>query len=318
MASIIMSKKISAATLTYGERLNFLFQSVDRLLEQEFSYIYIYCNGVSLNNYQQVKDRYPIDKVVVLFSDVNLGSAGGYYELLRHVIENDDSEHLLLLDDDNRVPHDCVDKINNLEINDDELYYFHRPDRMLPKIAKDLKQPEYVLGSNNSFLGRDIFSKLFKSTKNYSGDIIAAPYGGLLLNIHALNTGALPKKELYLYADDYEYTYRLVTEFDFKILFSELILIEDLEKSFHLKKGNRFLSNRYSNANKNQLYYSVRNNTWLGLNRCESRLLFLSNLAIYSTLFILQFLLTLKFKKISTFLSAIKDGFSFYFRDKKQ
>lgn len=313
-----MSKKVSAATLTYGERLNYLFQSVDRLLEQEFANVYIYCNGVSLNNYQQLKDKYPSENVVVLFSDVNLGSAGGYYELLQYVVENDNSDFLLLLDDDNRVPHDCLEKINKLAINDNELYYFHRPDRMLPKIAKDLQQPEYVLGSKNSFLGRDIFSKLYKSTKSYSGDIIAAPYGGLLLNKHALNTGALPKKELYLYADDYEYTYRLVAEFGFKILFSETILIEDLEKSFHLKKGNKFLSNRYSNANKNQLYYSVRNNTWLGLNRCKSRLLFLSNLSIYSSLFIVQFVLTFKYKKISTFLSAIKDGFSFYFHDKKQ
>lgn len=313
-----MSKNIAAATLTYGERLDFLSQCVDRLLEQNFSNIYIYCNGISLANYQKLKERYKQQHIIILYSEANLGSAGGYYELLQHIILHDNAEYVLLLDDDNLVPVNCHEKITNLNISNDELYYFHRPDRMLPKIAKDLKQPEYVLGSNNSFLGRDIFSKLFKSTKNYSGDIIAAPYGGLLLNIHALNTGALPKKELYLYADDYEYTYRLVTEFDFKILFSELILIEDLEKSFHLKKGNRFLSNRYSNANKNQLYYSVRNNTWLGLNRCESRLLFLSNLAIYSTLFIVQFLLTLKFKKISTFLSAIKDGFSFYFRDKKQ
>jgi len=318
VASRIMSKIISAATLTYGERLNYLFQSVDRLLEQKFANIYIYCNGISLKNHQKIKGKYPSDNVVVLFSDVNLGSAGGYYELLQYVIKNDNSDYLLLLDDDNRIPQNCFDKINKLEINDDELFYFHRPDRMLPKIANDLKQPEYVIGTHNSFLGRDLFSKLFKSTKSYAGDIIAAPYGGLLLNKHALNTGALPKKELYLYADDYEYTYRLVTEFGFKILFSETILIEDLEKSFHLKKGNKFLTNRYSNANKNQLYYSVRNNTWLGLHRCESRLLYLLNLSFYSSLFILQFLLTFKFKKISIFISAIKDGFSFYFRDEKQ
>ena len=86
--------------------------------------------------------------------------------------------------------------------------------------------------------------------------------------------------------------------------------IEDLEKSFHLKKGNILFSNRYSNASESQIYYSVRNNTWLGLNRCESKLLFRSNLLIYSTLFIVQSLLTFKFKRIKTLINAIKDGFS--------
>ena len=122
----------------------------------------------------------------------------------------------------------------------------------------------------------------------------------------------MPKKELYLYADDYEYTYRLVTQYGFQITFSDNIEIEDLEKSFHLKKGNRVLSNRYSHSSEVQLYYSVRNNTWLGLNRCQSKLLFLSNLCIFSPVYLGQFLLNMQFQSIKTFSKALKDGFSLY------
>lgn len=304
-----MALTVSVATLTYGERKEFLYQTVDELLNQNFDQIYVYCNGISLPYYHEIKKIYQQSNVNILYSESNLGSAGGYFELLKYIIENDHADHVLLLDDDNLVPSNCAEIISSLTISDDELYYFHRPDRVLPKIAKELNEPEYVLGSANSFLGRDFFTLLNNSTTRYQGDIVAAPYGGLLLNRKALDTGVLPKKELYLYADDYEYTYRLVTEFNFKITFSEAFIIEDLEKSFHLHKGIRLLNNRYSNASELQLYYSVRNNTWLGLKRKKSKVIFMSNLLICTVLFSTQFLLSFKFKNIKLFFKAIRDGF---------
>lgn len=305
-----MTFTTSVATLTYGERKSFLYQTVDMLLKQEFDQIYIYCNGISVLNYQDILNKYQQDNVTILYSDSNLGSAGGYCELLKFIIKNDHSDHLLLLDDDNLVPSDCIEKISGLTIDDDELYYFHRPDRALPKIAKELQKPEYVLGSSNSFLGRDCLPFLEKNKATYQGDLIAAPYGGLLLSRQALNTGILPIKELYLYADDYEYTHRLVSKYNFKIIFSEALLIEDLEKSFHLKKGSRLLNNRYSNASDIQLYYSVRNNTWLGLERNKSIVAYLLNVTIFTTVFSIQFLLSFKVRKVKTFIKAVCDGFT--------
>jgi GT2 family glycosyltransferase len=305
-----MSKNIAAASLTYGDRLHFLFQSIDRLIEQNFSNIYIYCNGISPSNYQKLTEQYKQKHITILFSNDNLGSAGGYYELIQHIIEHDNAEYVLLLDDDNLVPNNCYEKITNIKINNKELYYFHRPDRALPKIAKELQKPEYVLGSSNSFLGRDCLPFLEKNKATYQGDLIAAPYGGLLLSRQALNTGILPIKELYLYADDYEYTHRLVSKYNFKIIFSEALLIEDLEKSFHLKKGSRLLNNRYSNASDIQLYYSVRNNTWLGLERNKSIVAYLLNVTIFTTVFSIQFLLSFKVRKVKTFIKAVCDGFT--------
>lgn len=312
-----MLKKISAATLTYGNRINFLYQSIDRLLEQGFDMIYVFCNGITKDNYQKLTSKYHGTPIITLYSEKNLGSAGGYYELITHITQNDDADYVLLLDDDNLVPKNCYQTLMQLDIKEDELYYFHRPDRMLPKLAKEKQQPEFVMGSENSFLGRDIFSKIIKSDSKYAGDIIAAPYGGLLLNKQALKSGILPKKDFYLYADDYEYTNRLVTEYNFKIIFSEDILIEDLEKSFHLKKGSKLLSNRFSNANATQLYYSVRNNTWLGLLRSHSKGQYISNVVIFSLIFIAQFLFTFKLNNIGTYLKAIKDGFTCYLEEKK-
>lgn len=305
-----MSKNIAAATLTYGDRLHFLFQSIDRLLEQKFIHIYVYCNGISLTNYQKLREKYNQSQLFFLYSEENLGSAGGYSELLQHIVQHDNADYILLLDDDNLVPLDCYETISNLTIKHDELYYFHRPDRTLPKIATELKNPEYVLGSPNSFLGRDLFSLIRKEAPSYLGDLAAAPYGGLLLSREALSIGVLPIKELYLYADDYEYTYRLVSQYSFKIIFSEAILIEDLEKSFHLQKGIKLLNNRYSNASDLQLYYSVRNNTWLGLKRNQSKALYMLNIAVFSTIFSLQFIFSLKIKKTKIFIKAVRDGFT--------
>lgn len=313
-----MKLNVSVAILTYGERKTFLYQVVDRLLIQDFNDIYVYSNGISLVNLNELKDRYKDERVTILYSKDNLGSAGGYHELLSYVTKNNNSEHILLLDDDNLVPENCYETIQSLDIEENQLYSFHRSDRLRAKLVKELKRPEDIIGSSNSFLGRDIFSIFSAKSPVYQGDLAAAPYGGLLLNRKSLEVGALPKKELYLYADDYEYTHRLVTEYNFNIIFSEAVAIKDLEKSFHLKKGSRLLSNRYSNASVNQLYYSVRNNTWLGLTRCKSKALYSLNLWVYSMLFIIQCLLTFKFKTIKTFISAIKDGFSLYLSDKKE
>jgi GT2 family glycosyltransferase len=312
-----MSLKISAATLTYGDRLEFLYPSVDCLLTQTFDHVYIYCNGVSALVLEKIQTRYQQDSVTVLHSQTNLGSAGGYYELLRYIIKENNSDHVLLLDDDNLVPQDCFEKISMLHIEADELYYFHRPDRALPKKAKELKRPEYVLGTENSFLGRDAFIKFQKQQTEYEGDLLAAPYGGLLLSRAALDSGVMPKKEIYLYADDYEYTNRLVTEFNFKIIFSEVFLITDLEKSFHLKKGLRILTNRYSNASELQLYYSVRNSVWLGLKRSNSKFIYSLNGCIYSSIFFIQFLFSFNFKKIRVFSKAIYDGVAMYRNDSR-
>lgn len=304
-----MTSKVSVATLTYGDRKTFLFKVVDRLLSQNFVDIYIYCNGISLTNLNEVKERYKEERVTILYSKINLGSAGGYHELLRYITKNDSSDYLLLLDDDNLVPKNCHEIISNLAINDNQLYSFHRSDRMLAKRVKELEKPEKIIGSANSFLGRDFFSFLKNSETIYQGDLAAAPYGGLLLNRKSLDTGVLPRKELYLYADDYEYTYRLISEFNFEVVFSEAFIIEDLEKSYHLKKGGRLLNNRYSHASNMQLYYSVRNNTWLGLKRKKSMTIFISNLFICTVVFSIQFILSLKFNNVRLFFKAIRDGF---------
>ena len=304
-----MTSKVSVATLTYGDRKTFLFKVVDRLLTQDFEYIYIYCNGISLSNLNEIEERYKKENIIILYSKDNLGSAGGYHELLHYITKNDNSDYVLLLDDDNLVPENCHNIISHLSITDSQLYSFHRSDRMLAKLVKELDKPEKIIGSANSFLGRDFFTFVRNSESFYQGDLAAAPYGGLLLNRKSLDTGVLPRKELYLYADDYEYTYRLISEFNFEVIFSEAFIIEDLEKSYHLKKGGRILNNRYSHASNMQLYYSVRNNTWLGLKRKKSMTIFLSNLFICTIIFSTQFLFSFKFNNIKLFFKAIKDGF---------
>lgn len=312
-----MNLNISVATVTYGDRLKYLFPVVEQLLKQDFNHIYVYCNGVSESILSKIKNKFNSSKITVLYSEENKGSAGGYNELISYLSKLSDIDRLLLLDDDNLVPIDCFKKIVSLSMAEHELYYFHRPDRNLPKQAKELKDPQLILGEKNSFLGRSIFKKENSNEAQYSGDLLAAPYGGLLLNRKALVTGILPKKELYLYADDYEYTYRLVTQHDFIIKFSEVFCIEDLEKSYHLRKGTKLFSNRYSNATPLQLYYSLRNNTWFGLTRSSSKFKYMFNLLFYSFIFLTQFTLTLKINNVQIYIKAVLDGIDFYKNEKR-
>jgi len=306
-----MTIKISVATLTYGERKQFLYQTVDQLLTQNFEQIYIYCNGISLPYFRKITKKYHQDNVKILYSKINRGSAGGYHELVKYASTQDPMQYLLLLDDDNLISTDFSDKVIPLLEGCDSIIFINRANRRVLVEARDSKRPCLELGTKNSFLGRDIFKQFLPSYEQSDSDLIAAPYSGLILPPTVLQKRILPNKAYFLYADDHEYTYRLVTAHNYKISLITDLAITDLEDSFHLDKRNQgFLSNRYIEAEKLRVFYSVRNQFFFGLNRCDNKWLFTINVTLVSAYITLGFILRGKFKQIGWFFSAIKNGFN--------
>lgn len=308
-------KTFSVSFLTYGNRLSYLFLSLEKVLVQDFENIYVFANGLETEVLNSLCEWCEDKRIKILKSDSNLGSAGGYNRLIRYISENDSSDLTLLLDDDNALEIDFIDKARGLTFSDDVLYYFHRPDRELPHKSYYESKPSLLLGPNNSFLGRSVFNDVYEDS-SYSGDLLAAPYGGLLLTRSSLESNILPNESFYLYADDYDYSFRLVMLKRFKILYTEVSLIHDLERSFHLveKKSSKysFLKNRYFNANKLQLFYSVRNQIFFSLENGSSKFLFFVNMILFYPVFVLQFIFNLDFKRLFWFNSAIYSGFKMF------
>lgn len=307
-----MAIKLTCGILTYGNRKHLLIPVVERLLTQDDIQVFIFCNGIETSLFDYYKKRFSHRQVSFVYSPNNLGSAGGYHELIKHISNLDATVPLMLLDDDNLVPNDFASKVVPKLGQTSDILYINREDRKILVQARNDKKPCLELGTKNSFLGRDFFAKLFPVFESTPSDLIAAPYSGLILPTGVLKKAILPNKDYFLYADDHEYTYRLVTSHGFNILLVDDITITDLEASFHLDKThNSFLSNRYLNAEKLRLHYSVRNQFHFGLKRSDSKFIFSANVLGVSFFILLGFLVRGKFKQMVWFLSAIKAGLQF-------
>ncbi|MBC8796426.1 glycosyltransferase family 2 protein [Shewanella algae] len=305
---------ISAAILTYSDRREYLIPAISSLLERNFSKIYVFCNGLSKDVFDSLNYRFEGQPVDFIISEKNLGSAGGYYQLLKYIAENDDSDYVLLLDDDNSFESDG--KFSYLD-GSDTLFYVNRPSRKAVVATMASGNAAKILGPKSGFLGRSIFPSLYEDVCGDT-DLLAAPYGGLILPRKVFDLGIFPDVSYFLYADDYAYSYSLVVKHGFKIKFVDSDRVVDLESSFHLDKKRRLLQNRYMGANDIQLYYSVRNQIHFILSTCSNKPLFYINVILFYPVFSAQFILNGAFSKFKLFSSAVKDGFSMYFRSRGQ
>jgi hypothetical protein len=180
---------------------------------------------------------------------------------------------------------------------------------MLPLQTFLARQPWKILGSDGNFLGRNVFSDSPFGLSASEGDLLAAPYGGLFLPRAAVEKRIFPDQNFYLYADDYDYTFRLCSEGGFNISFVRHPEIIDLEKSFHLlNRGFSLLRNRYSGASEQQLYFSVRNQVYFSLRESSRAVKFFVNMAVISPMFLMQFLMTFEYQKAYIFLKAMIAG----------
>ena len=307
----------SVAILTYGDRYKFLSKVLDNLLCQDFLSIYVFCNGLSVDVKTLLIESYVDDRICFLFSDINLGSAGGYYHLLKHVYRHDKSDYLLILDDDNIVQTNFLAQLGELRLDDNELLFFNRPDRSAPLRAFQTKNPRLLLGPERGFLGHSIVGYWLNSYAYVEGHLLAAPYGGLMISSSVFKSGVLPDEKLFLYGDDYDYTYRLTSRSGFKIRFMESPLVNDLEKSFHLKSNDKFIlfSNRYASSNDDQLFYSVRNQVYLSFRDNGGSLIGVLNLFIFAPIYVFQFLMLGQLKRAKLFSGAVVRGLKMFFEE---
>lgn len=301
--------RIAAGTITYGNRSGFLYRNVDQLISEGFDCIYVLFNGVSGYKVTEAKARYAGRQVFFIVCEKNEGSAGGYFRLLTYVLKNDGCDRLLLLDDDNLVPNGFLGRALDVCKLSSDIFYFHRPDRIIPLQTFLAQQPWKILGSDCNFLGRNIFQNTPFGSGGLDCDLLAAPYGGLFLPRAAVEKGIFPDRKFYLYADDYDYTFRLCVEGGFNITFVRSPEIIDLEKSFHLQnRGFSLIKNRYSGATEQQLYFSVRNQVYFSLRESSFVVKFFLNMAVISPIFLMQFLVVFEYQKAYIFLKAVIAG----------
>lgn len=317
--------KVTAVSVTYGNRFHLVDQIIDSLVMEKVDEIWIVDN-----------DSHPFSKEMLLakakqipflklfsFSD-NLGSAGAYYEVLNHAFSFSENQFFWFLDDDN-FP--LPGALNSLLSVFEELkktggipvLYSYRGQSW--EEDRRAVNEGYIKGPKlNSFCGfvwRDLFNRGKKngidslSPEDVKCPIVPVqwgPYGGLFTTLDNLKKIGFPKKEMVVYADDQEYTYRFhlngINQF---LIYSSQI--QDIDQS--IGEGGGYFNEKTSLF---KLFYGLRNTTYLSRKMVTKPIVYFTNKSIF--LLVLCFLGAKAFPKspklvlnrMSWFLKALKNG----------
>lgn len=217
--------KVTAVTIMYGNRWKFLSQVVEAVMRDPYVDTFVVVdNGAAVKG--QIREgvtKYG-DRVVVIETGENLGSAGGFAKGLEYA-RGTDCDFVFVLDDDS-VPEDGFIedfmKVYDFLPNKKAVLCGNRPDVLdnkeyfyKPSIGND--SPRGTFFEVFSFKKVIHFLSLLLLTKNHKrrGPFIpiipieSFVYGGSFIPIEAVREAPLPDKSLFLYGDDIEYSWNI-------------------------------------------------------------------------------------------------------------
>ncbi len=317
-----MIEKISIITLTYGNRLPLLTSSIENW-KQNINPLaqIIIVNNASSDDLNPLKK---IPFVKILDFNENLGSALGFAKGLEYLHQNGYRGHILLLDDDNQVTHQFSEKVStcwtelNCSNSDDAIACF-RPQAILQQRVLHREDPSEVFLVKNTFLGFSIFniiknqlrkhkfSQLTPSTRPYA-QIPMAPYGGLVFHADLLKRIGVPDASYYLYADDFEYTYRIARQG--RIFLLRDAQVNDVQLSWDNEqiKSEKYLPIFLAQGDW-RMYYHVRNwDRFMHKINTNNQLIFKLNKWLYVIMLKLFSIFYNKQSAYELFLSALEDS----------
>lgn len=317
--------KITAVSVTYGNRFHLLNQVIDSLVKENVEEIWVVDNNSHPSSREKLLAKAnQLSNLKVFSFTENKGSAGAYFEVLQYAFSFSENQFFWFLDDDN-VP--VPGALNSLKVVFEELkksqstpvLYSYRglsweEDR---RAVRDgfIKGPKI-----NSFCGFELKDLLKRKEKNES-KILApdevkfpiapahwGPYGGLFTTLENLRKIGLPNKELVVYADDQDYTFRfcLAGIPQFLIYSSQII---DIDES--IGEGGGYFSEKTSLT---KLFYGLRNTTYLSKKLVTKHIYYFINKSVF--LFILGLLgikelpksPKLVLSRMRWFCKAVRDG----------
>ena len=244
-----ISKPIFVVTVTYGKRSHLLLKALESVFNEGVDCAIVVDNGSTEQILLLITERFG-DKVILISLDRNTGSANGYKVGLQAAF-NASAEYILLLDDDNILEQGALKVLKNgwmsldteLPISDRIVLGFRL--NILADIVDGVSKT-HSSQSSNSFFGfhvKDIPFKLLRRTSWYRKSVAVkslplqismkyAPYSGMFFHRELLEKHGYPDDRLVLYADDYEFSYR-VTRAGGSIRLMTDARMEDIESSWN-------------------------------------------------------------------------------------
>ncbi len=322
-------KNIFVVTVTYGNRFHLLKKVIDSALSEGVAKVIVVDNNSvpesreKLNEYEKQLGN---KKIEVLYLNENYGSAGGFKRGLEEAYNDSECDFIWLLDDDNQPQKDSLKVLyevwDNLEDENKEekvSLLSYREDRGPYKEAVMTNNPNLVLGRKNSFLGfhiadlpkkvlrrfkRKFGIRTFKEDKNIKfGKVSVAPYGGMFFHKNLIDSIGYPNEKFYLYADDYEWSYRITKNGGGIYLILDS-LVNDIDTSWNISRNNETSVSIIATGSDFRVFYSIRNRVFFETkNLVESNLIYKLNIYFYHFLIFIA-----NSKKYSLIKNAIRDG----------
>lgn len=268
--------RTTIVTVTYGDRLEYLRQLIERALAFACIERIIVVSNAATAPLHTLRERWP-EQVELINLSHNSGSAYGYAVGIEAALR-EGAEYIWMMDDDN-APTPAAVEILHRELA--ELGREHGPARVAvlgfrPTQQSDIAQgvpARFAIQPRSSYFGFHIAQLPYKlwrrlpwgkpaGTPPARISLPFAPYGGMLAHRSLYQRIGVPLRELVLYADDTEYT-RRITEDGGKLYLLTDALIDELELSWNIKAHTRNIYEAFLLGNSDfRAYYTARNQAW--------------------------------------------------------
>jgi len=303
---------VHAVIVTYADRFHLLKQVIEACFRESVDKVIVIDNNSDKNSKNLLREyNKDENRLRVVYLDKNTGSAGGYKRGLYEACQDSDCEFIWLLDDDNQPQKDSLDTLkffwSSLVQGDKEVkvsLLSYREDRTVYKEAIMTNNPNLVIGKRNSFLGFHIVDlpkkimKVFKRKFNIqtfkenkdlkSGLVTVAPYGGMYFHKNILNTIGYPNEDFFVYADDHDWSYRILKNGGSIYLVLDS-LVDDIDTSWHIKSSSQIpFINYLFYGTDFRVYYAIRNRTYFEINSLvNNKLIYKINKFLFMNILIL-------------------------------
>jgi GT2 family glycosyltransferase len=312
---------VTAVTVTYGSRLPLLVQVLDALRAQGVREAIVVDNAAADPLSVALPERYG-DWAVLHRLPKNLGSAAGFKAGIEQALARD-ADNILLVDDDNVPDAGCVARLTEaLRIvaggcgRDRAAVCAFRADRhqRAANRPRSTRVRSSFRGSHVLDIPAKIFSRLraARPVREDGSSMVPinwATYGGLLFHRGLIGTIGLPRQDFCLYADDFEFTYRIKKAGGTIMLVPDARLT-DIETSWHIKdKPKSALSAIVSSGSDFRVYYSFRNGVYFDYHCLEAnRAVLVVNTMFTMAMLIFLALIKRRASRAGLLLRAMRDG----------
>ena len=201
-------KKIVAVIVTFN-RIDKLKITVQKSLSEDFEKVII-VNNNSTDGTKEYLDSLNNERLIIKHLDENIGGAGGFHIGFDIAINQTSADWLLCYDDDAYPQEGAVEKFKSLELDgvSSVAGAVYLPNGEISVMNKVRFNPfkDHKSFFNTFMRGESIYVQEEVYKEEITLDIDASTFVGFFIRIEIIQKIGLPRKELFIYADDLIYT----------------------------------------------------------------------------------------------------------------